>query len=146
MTSTQRPEALISSPADNTRCDECELRSFEERIIHGVRYEGETESFAHCPECGSTELTDDRSPFEVLREAWANYQASTTPEQGINRFDVVVRVAAIADKADRDHCEDCTRNARWAESIIPQFLPAEPTAEGLRAWTFVPVPNLADAF
>lgn len=118
MTSPRRPEALVSSPAENTRCDNCERLAFEERVIHGVRYPGDVRgvTFAHCPECGSTDLTDDRSPFEVLAEAIANWEAATDVEVKMGRFDVVFRVAAV--EGDPEHCSDCHAFAARAQRAL----------------------------
>lgn len=106
---TSRPEALISTPSENTRCDSCERLAYEERVIHGVRYEGDAvgETFAHCPECGSTDLTDDRSPWTVLLDAIRNVEATDDVLVRMGRQDVVFRVRQVAEAASPCECGEC---------------------------------------
>lgn len=112
MTSTtfRRPAALISTPAENSWCEACQ--------VQGVRYASEfgPASFAHCPSCGSTDLVDDRSPFEVAAEALENWTATAKgddPHLAMARYDAAEAAVRSAVAAEADHCGDCaTQYAR----------------------------------
>lgn len=86
---TTKPEALLTTPAEDAQCPECWRRyladldwveSFpeDEHAIRPVRptcSRFSPEEFAHCDVCGSTSLVDVRSPFRVLAEAIENAKA-----------------------------------------------------------------------
>lgn len=111
------PEALITTPDHNSHCEDCGTL--------GRRCPGDSlgASFAHCPSCGSTDLVDDRSPFEVLIEAHRNWVAVLPVDERsamrkMDRFDTMRRVAKIAAEADPQHCGDCERKSAVAQHII----------------------------
>lgn len=133
MSSMTKPEALLTTPAENAECPRCtaDALAYGEPLPTASRF-APTE-FAHCDSCGSTDLVDTRSPFTVLREALANIE---TVEATVNaapalaalsqeardqiiastrmaRMDVaesVRRIAAAA--ADPAHCGECEKEAR----------------------------------
>lgn len=112
---TTKPEALVSSPDHATICPDC--------LATGERYPGEDPSaaryFAHCPQCGTTDLLDVRSPFEVLGEAVRNAEAAgLDPVVRLGRLDVVERVRRVALKANPDHCSDCHLHAYRMSEVL----------------------------
>lgn len=117
-------EALVSTPAEFTECRECgswnDDRTFFQPAI-GVRYPGDEAGryFAHCPECGTTDLIDVRSPWEILAEAKRNVAApGIDVETRWNREDIASRIEALsADFPAADHCSDCRRFAPPAREV-----------------------------
>lgn len=144
MTTTHpKPEALISTPAEAAQCPPC-MADYDARWDQTRGYEGWStedraefagpmptcsrfdalpgEAFAHCNLCGSTDLVDTRSPFEVLAEAVANVALVKGDDEAsilrrFDRQDVVERVRSIAAQADPGHCSDCTT---WATRAAVQ--------------------------
>lgn len=150
MTTTTHPEALISTPAEDAQCPACwaEYKYALDRLEQDPglypapafptcsRFEAEagTAEFPHCDVCGSTDLVDLRSPFQVLAEAVANIEAVAPVVEAssvlsflsdearaeivastrLHRMDVAERVRAIAAQADPGHCSDCTT---WAVRV-----------------------------
>lgn len=151
MTSHAKPEALISTPAEFAECPRCHADWFagweayaeladlypEDYPMAAApaaptcsRFGGAIVEFAHCDTCGSTDLVDTRSPFEVYMEAVANidkasevYYASalaimsdTVREMAVaqarlERMDVVERVGRFLEDADKSHCSDCIHHS-----------------------------------
>lgn len=109
MTTTTKPEALITTPTDE--CLAC--ARYEE---FGTARRFAENEFAHCGLCGSSDLVDTRSPFEVLAEARRNVAAVEGDDEAAilrrwDREDVVRRVEAVvaASGLTADHCSDCRR-------------------------------------
>jgi hypothetical protein len=98
------------TPVENCRCDECDYRL--DTVVPAKRWDAA--EFAHCTECGSTDLRDDRSPFEALVDAVRWEAAATDINRRIVRQDFARTIKAIADQADPNHCADCTHFARIA--------------------------------
>lgn len=93
---TPKPQALLTTPADAAWCSECE--------VSGIRYGGDVRTYPHCPLCGTTDLLDTRSPWEVLAEAKGLVQEALDKnlpvETYMSRQDTaheVARVAALSD-------------------------------------------------
>lgn len=104
---TTRTPTLITTPAEVAYCDRCDQ--------YGARFPGDVRTFPHCSSCGSTDLADTRSVFEVLAEA-----RILAAEDGIDvyrkmdRDDVAWRLEVQAADADPTHCSDC---ASWARKV-----------------------------
>ena len=125
MTSMTKPEALLTTPADNAECPKC-MADFLADFLDPVRADlagpyptcsrFSSGEFAHCDLCGSTDLVDTRSPWEVLREAEANVAQAIrdglATEIVWGRRDVADRVKDLAAQVPADHCSDCRRFAR----------------------------------
>lgn len=117
-TSTATIPASIATPAEATTCPKCE-RFVDEGEgfwvpVTGVRYEGDTNTYAHCPECGRTDLLDTRSPFEALADARRLLAEATDVHVSMVRFDLVEAIERVTATADPAHCADCRRFAPLA--------------------------------
>jgi hypothetical protein len=115
MTATRIP-ALVTTPAANSHCDDCERLA--DALVTGIRYPGDRATFPHCPSCGSTDLRDDRSPWEIAHEARVNAMAA----EGVlrwDRLDVADRVlrVAVASTCACGDCQDWRR--RFAAARFP---------------------------
>ena len=118
--SIPKPEALLTTPSECTWCPLCERAGvrFFEAGDPTPNDEPMNPEFAHCPECGSTELLDVRSPFEVLAEANRNACDGTIdPGLRMARQDVAFRVAAIVSSIPADHLDGCDDCRRWARIV-----------------------------
>jgi hypothetical protein len=111
MTRTTTP-ALLTTPAEAAYCATCESA--------GTRHAGDRlgSTFPHCPVCGSTDLADTRSIFEVLHEARALLLEAelleADPYRIMGRRDDVAALELIAAGTDPTHCGDC---ATWARTV-----------------------------
>lgn len=113
---TTRPEALITTPTEAAYCPDCDQYG-------GARFESDRPTFAHCPQCGSTCLLDQRSPFEVLADARLNaFALDLDPGVRMERQDVVERVKKVCE-ASLCSCSDCAswRRRTGFAQIVPNY-------------------------
>lgn len=137
---TTNPPAILTTPAESAQCPSCwaDYKHALDRREWDPTYPAEyptcsrfsENEFAHCDRCGSTDLLDTRSVFEVLAEAIANLEApldyrskpvyaalsdeavaQTEASARMARYDVVANLRRLAEEASPGHCSDCTTQA-----------------------------------
>lgn len=147
MTTSPQAPAILTTPAEAAKCAPCfenylaQLEWFEADAAHGYATEAARPAFptcsrfspaefAHCDLCGSTDLLDTRSVFEVLTDALdllaapLGYRdlpvyaalsdeavAGIEAQARMGRYDVVANLRRLAETADPGHCSDCVGQA-----------------------------------